>query len=104
MTGPHCIKTWSSTQGLLALSSAEAEYYSMVEGASKAKGIQGMMSELGMSFGNGEYLARIRMRPNHLRLCGVFVKYLWLQEEVKTGLVRKVRVKGAENPADCMTK
>ena len=56
MIGRHCIKTWSSTQGPLALSSAEAEYYSMVECVLKAKGIQGMMEELGMNFGNGEMI------------------------------------------------
>ncbi len=38
MFGKHCIKTWSSTQGALALSSAEAEYYSMVEGVIRGKG------------------------------------------------------------------
>ena len=32
------------------------------------------------------------------------VKYLWLQEEVRKGLVRMIKVKGIENPADCMTK
>ena len=31
MLGKHCIKTWCASQGALALSSAEAEFYAMVE-------------------------------------------------------------------------
>ena len=31
MIGSHCIKTWSSTQGAIALSSAEAEFHAMVD-------------------------------------------------------------------------
>ena len=36
MVGGHCIKSWNNTKGPLALSSAEAEYYSMVGGVLKA--------------------------------------------------------------------
>ena len=45
--GNHCIKAWSVTQAALALSSAEAEYYAMVDGVLKAKGIQTLGAELG---------------------------------------------------------
>ena len=44
--GAHCIKTWSSTQMPVALSSAEAEYYAMVEGATRAIGARSMAQEL----------------------------------------------------------
>ena len=37
MMGGHCLKTWSSTQGAVALSSAEAEFYAMVDGLIKGK-------------------------------------------------------------------
>eukprot|EP00973_Karenia_brevis_P085609 11876394-Karenia_brevis.AAC.1 len=39
MLGSHCSKTWSSTQGAYALTSAEAELYAMIEGATRAKGL-----------------------------------------------------------------
>ena len=48
MVGKHCVKTWCSTQGARALSSAEAEYYAMVEGVIRGKGLQKMGRELGM--------------------------------------------------------
>ena len=42
MRGEHCLKTWSTTQGPIALSSAEAEYYAMVDGVVRAFGAQAM--------------------------------------------------------------
>eukprot|EP00973_Karenia_brevis_P042021 5817704-Karenia_brevis.AAC.1 len=45
--GVHCIKTWSSTQGAYALSSAEAELYAMVEGVTRAKGLVSLAREIG---------------------------------------------------------
>ena len=50
MIGNHCIKTWSSSQGAVALSSAEAEFYAMIEGATRAKVLTSLAKELG--FGN----------------------------------------------------
>ena len=35
--GHHMIKSWSSTQQLVALSSGEAELYAFIKGASQAK-------------------------------------------------------------------
>ncbi len=39
MIGRHCIKTWATTQGAVALSSAEAEFYAMIEATIRAKGL-----------------------------------------------------------------
>ena len=39
MLGGHCIKTWCASQGAFALSSAEAEFYAMVEAVTRAKGL-----------------------------------------------------------------
>ena len=35
-----CLKAWSTTQGVVALSSGEAEYYAPVKGASEDLGFQ----------------------------------------------------------------
>ena len=37
--GEHCIKTWNPTKRAYALSSAEAEFYAMIEMVAKAKGL-----------------------------------------------------------------
>ena len=38
MFGSHLLKTWSSTQNVVALSSGEAEFYGLVKGASQGLG------------------------------------------------------------------
>eukprot|EP00973_Karenia_brevis_P062590 8702460-Karenia_brevis.AAC.1 len=47
MIGCHTIKTWSSTQGAYALSSAEAELYAMVDAVTRAKGLVSLAQEVG---------------------------------------------------------
>ena len=38
MHGTHCLRTWISTPSVVPLSSGEAEYYSLVEGAAAGFG------------------------------------------------------------------
>ena len=40
------IKTWSVTQGIIALSSGESEYYGMVKGASLGLGMKAFLGDL----------------------------------------------------------
>ena len=47
LLGDHCIKTWSASQGPYALSSAEAEFYAMIEAVTRAKGLVSLANELG---------------------------------------------------------
>eukprot|EP00973_Karenia_brevis_P060684 8439293-Karenia_brevis.AAC.1 len=47
--GEHRIKTWSASQGVYALSSAEAYLYAMVERVTRAKGLKNLAIELGFS-------------------------------------------------------
>ena len=125
MIGDHCLKVWSSTQGALALSSAEAEYYSMVEGVIRMKGLQAIGKELGIE-GSEEQISLewvegkdgVEMellvdssaaksfvsRRGMEKMRHMVVKWFWLQEEVKRGKVLVIKVKGEKNPADIVTK
>ena len=47
MVGAHCVKTWSSTQGAYALSSAEAEFYAMIDAVTRSKGLISLAKEMG---------------------------------------------------------
>ena len=47
MLASICIKTWCATQGAYAMSSAEAEFYAMIEGVTRAKGLLTLASEVG---------------------------------------------------------
>ena len=46
MLGRHLIKSWSSTQGLVSLSSGEAEYYGVVRAAGSGLGYQSLLRDL----------------------------------------------------------
>jgi hypothetical protein len=48
LIGSHIIKTWSSTQASLALSSGEAEYYGVVRATGVGLGHQALMRDAGM--------------------------------------------------------
>eukprot|EP00972_Heterocapsa_arctica_P022987 3381419-Heterocapsa_arctica.AAC.1 len=46
MHGSHCVRTWSTTQSVITLSSGEAELYGIVKGASAALGFQSIANDL----------------------------------------------------------
>ena len=111
MTGKHCVKTWSSTQGAVPLSSAEAEFYAMTEAVIRAKGVINVMIELGFevktdlqlhtdSSAAKSFVSRKGLgKMKHLE-----IRDLWLQREVALGRVVVNKVDGTKNPADLMTK
>jgi hypothetical protein len=112
MMGRHCIKTWSSTQGAVALSSAEAEFYAMIEAVIRAKWLVTVAVELGwkdlrteVKVATDSSAAKSFVSRRGLgKMRHIEVRDLWLQEEVLKGNVEVVKVKGTENPADLMTK
>ena len=112
MLGSHCLKTWSSTQHAIALSSAEAELYGMVEGVTRSRGLLDLVVELGMmglsqnmrvwtdSAAAKSFVSRHGTgRMRHLQ-----IRDLWLQKEVADGRITCMKIPGHENPADLMTK
>ena len=112
VVGLHCLRTWSTTQGAIALSSAEAEFYAMIDGVLRAKRVVGTLGELGASLTSQvvelytdssaakSFVSRRGLgRMRHLEL-----RHLWLQREVGLGLVVVSKIAGEENPADAMTK
>jgi hypothetical protein len=109
--GKHLIKSWSSTQSTIALSSGEAEFYAIVEGASRALGIQALMDDMGM---NSRIEIRIKsdssagraisLRKGTGKMRHLQVKYLWLQDATFEKRLKVDKVRGTENPADVCTK
>jgi len=107
--GRHIVKTWSSTQATRALSSGEAEFYAIIEGASRALGVQALMDDMGCeckikmrsdsSAGRAISLRKGTGKVRHLQ-----VKYLWIQDALFEKRLVIEKVKGIENPADIGTK
>ena len=46
--GDHCVKSWSSNQSVIALSSGEAEPYSLTKGCSDTLGLQSLLADMGI--------------------------------------------------------
>ena len=110
--GGHCIKTWSCTQGAYALSSAEAEFYAMIEAVVRSKGLKSLAQELGFRkvsnvvwLGTDSSAAKSFVCRRGLgKMRHIEIRDLWLQKEAREGRLKMVKVRGNENPADLMTK
>ena len=97
MWGKHLIKSWISTQTVVALSSGEAEYYGMVKGASVALGLQAVLSDFdiqcsialksdasaAIAIASRRGLGKVR----HIEVC-----QLWLQDKVRRGDIKVAKV------------
>ncbi len=46
--GSHMVKTWSSTQSMIALSSGEAEYYGLVKAAAQCLSIKAVLIDFAL--------------------------------------------------------
>ena len=90
MLGSRCLKTWSSTQDVIALSSGEAELYGIVKAATQGIGIQSLFRDLGIDVGmhiNSDASAAIAMtkRRGVGKVRHTEVKELWIQEKSRVG-------------------
>lgn len=104
-----CMKSWSTTQAVVAISSGEAEYYVALKGASLALGFRSMAADLGenvkivlrsdssaaLGIGGRQGLGKLR----RLETC-----YLWLQDVLSRKRLSIKKIKGCDNPADLGTK
>ena len=109
MLGSHCLRTWSSTQPSVTLSSGEAEYYGLVKAAGAGLGHQSLMSDLGVelpvtAWTDSSAALGIASRAGLGKLRHLETHTLWLQEKVRTKAVTVKKVWGEVNPADLFTK
>ena len=109
MLGKHCIKTWSSTQEVVALSSGEAELYGIVKGTTYALGLRSLLEDLGVQVKlvvNTDASAALGMvkRRGVGKVRHIEVKELRIQDEAHSGEVEVRKVMSSENFADVFTK
>ena len=109
MYGCHMIKTWSSTQNVIALSSGEAEYYGLVKGASQGIGVKNMMSEYGVETKvtvktDASAAKGIASRRGSGKVRHIEVSQLWVQNKVAQGVLKIQKIATSENLADHLTK
>ena len=110
MHGMHLIKSWATTQTVIAMSSGEAEYYGVVKGACEAIGVVSLLQDLtgrrsNVRVNTDSSAARgIAMRRGVGKVRHLEVRTLWLQAQVDRRLVQMAKIAGEPNPADVCTK
>ena len=108
--GSHLIKSWATTQTVIALSSGEAEYYSVTRGACEGLGIVGLLEDLGDQRIPIEVLTDssaakgIASRRGVGKVKHLDTRTLWVQDQVDRGRRKVRKIPGDTNPADLLTK
>jgi hypothetical protein len=111
MISSHLIKSWSSTQTVIALSSGEAEYYGMVKAAAQGIGTKAMLLDLGVTIeepievkSDASAAIGIAQRRGMGKVRHIETNQLWLQERVATGSIKITKIGTHDNLADQLTK
>lgn len=107
--GGVCLKLWSTTKAVRALSSGEAEYDSALKGASRPLGFRSMVADLGGNldiklFTDSVAALGIIGRRDLGKIRHMEIGHLWLQDLVADKKLTVAKVKGTGNPADLGTK
>ena len=109
LVGSHGIKSWSSTQTSIALSSGEAEFNGVVRGAGIGLGYQSLLRDLGISvplrvWTDSSAAVGICSRQGLGKLRHLDTHTLWVQQAVRSRRLDLRKVAGEANPADLFTK
>ena len=109
LVGKHLIKSWSSTQASVALSSGEAEFYGVVKAAGAGLGYQALMRDFGVDlaitvFTDSTATIGISSRQGLGKLRHLDTTALWIQQAIRAKRIELRKVNGEENPADIFTK
>jgi hypothetical protein len=107
--GTHPIKSWSSTQTSVALSSGESEFNGVVRGAGVGLGYQSLLKDLGIDVGlrlwtDSSAAIGICSRQGLGKLRHIDTHTLWIQQAVRSRRVDLRKIAGEVNPADLFTK
>ena len=109
MLGSHLIKSWSSTQSSVALSSGEAEFNGVVRGAGIGLGYQSLLHDLGIQvplriWTDSSAAMGICGRQGLGKLRHLDTHTLWVQQAVRSRRFELKKIDGKVNPADLLTK
>ena len=109
MLGAHCLKSWSSTQPSVSLSSGEADFFGLVKAAGIGLGYKALLQDFGYDVGvttwtDSSAAMGIVGRQGLGRLRHLDTHSLWIQSAVRSGRISVRKVKGEDNVADLFTK
>ena len=109
MRGQHHLKSWSSTQKAITLSSAEAELAACIKMSVELIGILQMAEGLGRQvqgevFVDSSAALGIVHRKGNGKLRHIRVGQLWVQQAAEEEVLAYSKIRGDLNPADVCTK
>jgi hypothetical protein len=107
--GGSILRSWSNRQSTIALSSGEAEFHSASKAAAELMAVSSMMNDLGWPverrlFVDASAAQAMSNRQGIGKLRHLEVKFLWLQDLAKAGVLAVRKISGQRNPADVLTK
>ena len=107
--GGGIVKSWSNRQASIALSSGEAEFYAAGKAATEALGAKSLLRDLGWKARltlniDAEAARAIASRQGVGKVRHLEVRFFWLQDVVRSGIICLSKVWGKTNPADALTK
>ena len=108
MIGKHLVKSWSSTQGPISLSSGEAEFYGVVKASGIALGYQALLRDLGVGlpvrvWTDSTVTMGICGRSGLGKLRHVDTRSLGVQQRVRDKSLETRKVHGEVHPSDLFT-
>ena len=108
MHGVNSVKSYTSTQSVLATSSGESEFYNIIRATAQGLGMKSMSADCGLDMslvvladataGMGIAQRRGLGRVRHLH-----TQYLWVQQIFSQGRAKIKKEPRASNQADMMT-
>ena len=109
MLGKHLIKSWSSTQASISLSSGEADFYGVVKAPGVGLGFTSLLADVGVYlplrvWTDSTATIGICGRQGLGKLRHVDTQCLWIQQRVRDNTLSLLKVRGEDNPADLFTK
>ena len=104
LLGEHILKTYSSTQPTISLSSGEAEFYGVVRASGAALGQQSLFADLGVPLNftvwtDSSAAMGICTRQGLGKLRHIDTQALWIQEKVRTKQIILRKVKRGREPS-----
>ena len=109
MRSGGCLRSSSTTQSIIGLSSCESEFYGLCRATASGLGIQSSLVDLGvladiLVWSDASAARAVAARRGLGKLRHLHTRFLWLQESVALKAVSMRKIPGTGNPADVLTK
>jgi hypothetical protein len=107
--GSHLVESWVATDQVRALSTAEAELYGIVDGAARGIMTQNMMKEINVPWSvqigsDSSAAIAISSKSGVGKTRHIALRWLWVQDAVRSKQIQLKKVGGLNNVSDIGTK